>query len=155
MDYYYDKFGWYTAIGVASRSTQIAPPTLSETTVQGQARANWDGTAWVAMPYVAHTAHDTWAAESATAIRKERARAECQTRIFAAVDSSAQINLASAAAAGQLDAGQMATYVSGLNWVAAMRAKWPVLGADAEADITSDASWPPLPAGVADLVALF
>lgn len=46
MNYHFDIFGWYTSEVLPGRSTEIAPPTLSETTTPGGLRANWTGYAW-------------------------------------------------------------------------------------------------------------
>jgi hypothetical protein len=88
-------------------------------------------------------------AARAVAEREGVAKAECYRRIIAVVDEMAQLNLASVAAAGLLPAPDLAVYIAGLEWVAAMRAAWP---AAARADnATDDALWPPVPAGVAEL----
>lgn len=86
--------------------------------------------------------------------RQDSARAECSRRIFDVVDANAQMNLASAAAAGLLTSAQMQTYQAGLQWVADMRATWPTL-ADQDADISDDANWPSVPVGVIELAASF
>jgi len=79
---------------------------------------------------------------------RQAARAECRRRILDVADLTAQVNMASAAAAGEMEAGALATYRSGLRWVAAMRRAWPDVAAG-----TRD--WPEVPAGVADLAARF
>lgn len=86
--------------------------------------------------------------------KTQAAKTEASRRIFEVVDANAQMNLASAAAAGILTSGQMTTYQTGLQWVAGMRAKWPVLVADG-ADIYDDANWPAVPAGVQALADQF
>lgn len=56
MNYYFDSHGWYTSQAIVGRVTEIAPPSLSETTTPGQNRANWVGIAgaeWQLMPYSA------------------------------------------------------------------------------------------------------
>jgi len=70
-------------------------------------------------------------------------KGECRTRIYAVVDSIAQMNLAAAAAAGGLDEAQMSTYRTGLAWIGATRAAY------------SGGDWPEVPAGVAELAAQF
>lgn len=82
-------------------------------------------------------------------------KAECRRRIFAVVDAIAQVNLAAAAAADRLEAGQLETYRAGLDWVAAMRVACLPLIADPTLDPTQDAVWPAVPAGVAALAAAF
>lgn len=51
MAYHYDKFGWFTSAQLPGRSTDVAPPTLSETTTDGEQRANWTGHAWEVLAY--------------------------------------------------------------------------------------------------------
>ncbi|MBD3764470.1 MAG: hypothetical protein IE927_06960, partial [Rhodobacterales bacterium] len=72
-------------------------------------------------------------------------KAECRARILAVVDETAQLNLTAAAAAGFLSAEDMATYLAGVAWIAAMRAAWP----------TVPAAWPAPPAGLTALAARF
>lgn len=82
-------------------------------------------------------------------------KAECSSRIFEVADSIAQMNMAAAAPAGRLSAGQMTTWQSALQWVDDMRAACLPLIADAGADYAADAAWPDVPSGVADLAAAF
>lgn len=97
------------------------------------------------------TAEDS--AAEAAAERLGRAKLECRRRILAVANEPAQMNLAAAAAAQLLSAPEMATYVTGLGWVAAMRAS---CAAAAEADDpAADAHWPSIPAGVVDLARRF
>lgn len=93
-------------------------------------------------------------AAAALAERMEVARVECRRRIMAVCDETAQINLAAAAAAGLLSAGDLATYQTGLAWVAQMRAAWRPM-AEAGEDPADNAHWPAIPPGVADLAARF
>lgn len=54
--HHFDKWGWYTAAQVPGRSTDIDPPSLSETTTPGAPRANWTGipgAEWQMLPYAA------------------------------------------------------------------------------------------------------
>lgn len=90
----------------------------------------------------------------ALAARKEAARRECRRRIFAVADETAQMNLTAARAAGLLTSEQQTTHNAGLAWVAAMRAAWEPM-AEASEDPLDDANWPAIPAGVAELAALF
>lgn len=53
MNYYFDLYGWYTSAVLPGRSTNIVPPTLSETTTPGEPRANFTGYVWQEMPYAA------------------------------------------------------------------------------------------------------
>ncbi len=92
-------------------------------------------------------------ATEAEAARLGEAKAECRRRILAVADEIAQINLASAAAAGLMTNAQMAVYSSGLGWVNAMRAASSTMPADT--DYRNDAAWPPVPAGMAELAAEF
>ncbi len=48
----YDLHGWYVGDSYPSRQA-VAPENTSQTTTPGQMRANWSGTAWVNLPYVA------------------------------------------------------------------------------------------------------
>ena len=63
--YHYTPYGWYTSTAMSGRVTDLVPQTVSETTTPGEARANWDGRAWVMEPYV--TEPDTSAADAAAA----------------------------------------------------------------------------------------
>lgn len=82
--------------------------------------------------------------ETAAVAVLDARKAECKARIFAVADEMAQINLAAAAAAGLLNADDLATYQAGLGWVASMRV----------ACATGD-DWPAVPAGVVELAARF
>lgn len=70
-------------------------------------------------------------------------KSECRAKILAVVDTTAQLNLNAAAAAGMLTTEQMAAYRSGLAWIHAMRAA------------QADGNWPDVPAGVAELAEQF
>jgi hypothetical protein len=70
-------------------------------------------------------------------------KAECRARILAVADSTVQINLAAAAAAGLLKGRQMTAYRASLGWIADMRA----------ACATGD--WPDVPPGVTRLAAKY
>jgi hypothetical protein len=87
--------------------------------------------------------------------RQVSAKAECRRRILDLVDETAQINLAAAAAADKLTAGQLATYDAGLDWIMSLRATWPTLAADTDADIYDDANWPQPTQAMRDLAAAF
>lgn len=95
----------------------------------------------------------TLAAE-ALAARQNAARTECRQRILAVVPETTQANLTAAAAADLLPPADRTTFAAGLGWIAAMRATWPAL-AEAGTDPAADASWPPLPPGVAELAARY
>ena len=86
--------------------------------------------------------------------RREAARMECRRRIMAVANETTQINVTAAASAGLLTADQMTAWRAALGWVAAMRANWRTL-AQSGADLSEDANWPALPAGVAELAAAF
>lgn len=94
-------------------------------------------------------------AQELLAMRQEQAKAECRKRILDLVDETAQINLAAAAAADKLTAGQLAVYDAGLDWIMSLRATWPTLAADADADIYDDANWPQPTQAMRDLAAAF
>lgn len=76
------------------------------------------------------------------------AREECEQRIDAVVDKIARENLTGASSAGLLTAEDMATFQSGLAWVAQMRTAIPLVA-------NGTGSWPAVPAGVADLAARY
>lgn len=86
-----------------------------------------------------------------TATRFGLAKVECKKRIFAIADEIAQINLAAAAGAGLLLPADLLIYRAGLQWVDDMRQNCGALATNHEADISDDASWPTVPAGVAEL----
>lgn len=94
-------------------------------------------------------------AVTAAAERAALARAECSRRIFAVASETTQMNMTGAAAAGLFSEAQTAAYAASVQWVGAMRAAWPVIAADAEADIADDAEWPECPAAVVALAAAF
>ena len=55
MPFKYDLLGWFVG-GVPDaelRTVPMAPPSQTITTTEGQPRANWNGLAWVMLPYVA------------------------------------------------------------------------------------------------------
>lgn len=85
----------------------------------------------------------------------ENIKAECSQRIFLVANGNAQMNMASFAAAGMFNAEQMKAYASGLQWVAAMRAKCATLIAAADPAFSNDTSWPACPAAAAALAAQF
>lgn len=89
-------------------------------------------------------------AAAAAAKRIAAIKAECRAAILAVADETAQMNLAAAASAGLLSNAQMATWVSALGWVAAMRGEYATAALAGD-----DPAWPDLPEGVADLVGRF
>jgi hypothetical protein len=94
-------------------------------------------------------------AAAAVAERADAARAECRRRILAVASEHTQMNMTGAQAAGLFTAPQAAAYAASVQWVAAMRAAWPAIAADADADIADDAEWPECPAEVLALAAAF
>ena len=82
--------------------------------------------------------------------RIEVAKAQATQRIYTVVDQTAQMNLASAAAAGLLSASDMTTYTEGLVWVAGMRQAWKDIVAQG-LDPTDDLNWPSVPVAVQEL----
>lgn len=58
MRYLFNSYGWYAGEGEGRRSTDVAPPIFSTTTVPGEDRANWTGNAWVVLPFEAHPDDD-------------------------------------------------------------------------------------------------
>lgn len=55
MPFEFDLHGWFAGGTAADglRTVPMAPPSQSTTTTEGEPRANWTGTAWVMLPYVA------------------------------------------------------------------------------------------------------
>ena len=98
------------------------------------------------------TAEDK-ATEAQEALR-QTARRECRRRILEVADETAQINLASAVAAGQLSDAELASYRAGLGWLTAMRGTWARLAA-AGKDPADDGNWPEVPDGVKALFARY
>jgi hypothetical protein len=94
-------------------------------------------------------------AEELLAMRQDQAKAECRRRILDLVDETAQINLAAAAGADTLTAEQLTVYRAGLAWIMSLRATWPTLAADADADLYDDANWPQPTQAMRDLAAAF
>jgi hypothetical protein len=92
--------------------------------------------------------------EAAASAKLEKYANECRRRILSVADETAQMNMASAAAAGLLSNEQQAAFVNALLWVSAMRGTWRGL-AETDADLSDDANWPDLPVGVAELAAAF
>lgn len=85
----------------------------------------------------------------------DNVKAECRRRIFAVANETAQMNMASHAAAGLFDDARRASFLAALQWVAEMRAACGVLIASADATFTTDDAWPPCPPDVAALAAQF
>ena len=96
-----------------------------------------------------------WSATKQEPISALDIKDECRARIYAVANQTAQMNMASFAAAGLLDDAKMTAYTSGLQWVAAMRAKCAELIAAADPSYRDDAAWPPCPAAAAALAAQF
>jgi hypothetical protein len=111
-------------------------------------------------------------AAAAALDRAAAMRAECRRRILAAIPFEAQSNIAQAvtvytaelvrggtvaeaeAASGLADA-DLPVAGAGRRWIAGMQAACRALATDPAADPAEEAAWPPLPEGVADLVARF
>lgn len=112
----------------------------------------WGGGDWVIRDKTA----EEIAAEQAAADAEAQAagKAECRRRILAVADETAQINLAAAAGAGALSDEQRTAFSAGVQWIGQMRAAWPALVASG-ADLSDDANWPAVPAGVAELAEAF
>ena len=54
MKFKYDTFGWYgghAAPGELERTTEVGPGNVGAQPVEGEPWPNWDGTAWIAVPY--------------------------------------------------------------------------------------------------------
>lgn len=97
-----------------------------------------------------------WSGEApATPFAPISVKDECRSRIYAVANETAQMNMASFAAANLFTAEQMTAYTSGLQWVAAMRAQCAALIAAADPSFADDASWPACPPEAAALAAQF
>ena len=70
-------------------------------------------------------------------------KSDCRTQILAVISSTAQLNLAAAAASGILNLEQMASYRTALGWIAAMR------------EACTTGNWPPVPADIVTLAKQF
>lgn len=99
------------------------------------------------------TAGDKAAQQQAAHV--EAVKAETTRRISAVLDSATVSNIQGAAIVGKLTEEEKAIFAAGHDWVDAMRAACRQMAADPAADFTSDASWPDLPEGVAELAARF
>lgn len=51
--HHFDLYGWYTTEQLPGRATDIAPENTSETTTDGELRANFTGFEWLDLPYQA------------------------------------------------------------------------------------------------------
>lgn len=51
--HHFDIYGWYSTEQLPGRSTDVAPANTSETTTDGELRANFTGYEWVDLPYQA------------------------------------------------------------------------------------------------------
>ena len=49
--HHFDLYGWYTTEQLPGRDTDIAPDNTSETTTDGELRANFTGYEWIDLPY--------------------------------------------------------------------------------------------------------
>jgi hypothetical protein len=49
--HHFDTYGWYTSEQLPGRATDIEPENVSETTTDGELRANFTGYEWVDLPY--------------------------------------------------------------------------------------------------------
>ncbi|KIC14065.1 hypothetical protein [Leisingera sp. ANG-Vp] len=97
-------------------------------------------------------------------MRLKKIKAECRRRIYEAQSAESQMNMATAAAviSGKAvdartaeEAGILDGVGQALDWVTAMRNAVDVLAADPASDYLADAAWPPLPAAVQNVVALY
>ena len=102
--------------------------------------------------------------EAEGGVRTSAAKAECRRRIYAAASAETQMNMATAAAVVSAktasnrsaeESAMLAGLGHAIDWVAAMRARVVELAADPELDFLSDESWPDLPDGARDVVAMF
>ncbi len=97
-------------------------------------------------------------------VRISAVKAECRRRIYAAASAETQMNMAAAAAVvssktasnrSTEESAMLAGLGQAIDWVAAMRARVVELAADADLDFLADESWPDLPDGARDVVAMF
>lgn len=96
-----------------------------------------------------------WRTLNGSEILAPKIKAECGRRIVAVASKNAQMNMTAAAASGRLGGGDASTFASALEWVDAMRARCAELIVAQDTNFAVDAKWPPVPAGVADLVARY
>lgn len=96
-----------------------------------------------------------WRVMSASEKIAPRIKAECRRRILTVVNETAQINLAAAAAGGDLSEEDMAAYRQGLRWIASMRDACRALIGSADETFRDDNHWPPAAAQVVDLSGRF
>lgn len=80
------------------------------------------------------------------------AREECERRITAIMSAATRDNATAARAAGLMDEADQAMFLTGLTWVAAMRAAWRTMAAEGK-DPLDDDSWPDVPAGLVEWLA--
>ncbi len=97
-------------------------------------------------------------------VRTSAIKAECRRRIYAAASAETQMNMATAAAVVSAktasnrsadESAMLAGLGQAIDWVAAMRGRVLELAANAELDFVADESWPALPDGARDVVAMF
>lgn len=82
-------------------------------------------------------------------------KAECGRRIYAVVSDSAQKNMLANIAAGLMSEADKAAFDAGVQWISDMQAACRALIAAQDATFATDAHWPAIPPGVADLAARF
>ena len=101
-------------------------------------------------------------AEAARAARAKLVSAECRARILAVADEHDQTNLVAAHSAAAAvaktersdgEAAVIAVFPLAIGWIKAMRETYRALTNDADADYEADGAWPPVPDGVADVIA--
>jgi len=107
---------------------------------------------------------ETVIASAEAEVRATAIKSECRRRIYAAASAETQMNMATAAAvvsaktASNRSAEESAMLVGlgqAIDWVAAMRGRVLELAADSDLDFHADESWPELPDGARDVVAMF
>lgn len=85
----------------------------------------------------------------------ETVRLEVQRRIFSQASQNTQMNMAAQSAAGLFNAQQQLDFVSGVQWITAMRSTGTALAIAGDTDFADDNKWPDVPAEAAALAALF
>lgn len=86
---------------------------------------------------------------------RERVKAACRRRILAVCNEVTQVNLAAANGTGRLMPEQQLHYRALLQWIDDMRQVCRRLQQDMSAKIETQAHWPDLPEGAAELAASF
>lgn len=158
-----ERAGRVVYCGLPQNATLVAPPKLAPNQT-----ARWTGKAWDVLPD--YRGQTWWRGEKAETVdalgdpaamglsqvrvievTPGRIKGECRIRIRAAINDTAQANLAANAAAGMLSKEQLQTYKTGIAWISAMRAKAAELVKSGEPKFREDRHWPKCPDAVLTL----